>query len=121
MTAHNLFVKNQGLEVELRRIWEVWAQRFPTDAANYLALVQQQRKQLWVSSGMSKEGNFAYTGRIPFLLHHLIERRWPGFFRDPKNYMAALRIFMGEDNMPKERKRFRIIEKFKKEKKEKES
>jgi len=111
MTAPNLFVRGQGIEDELKRIWQRWCRAFPHDAAVYMDQVKRERQQLYVSSGMSKEGTFAYTGSIPDRIYFVILHRWPDFFKDPKNLMTAQRIFMGEDNMPKPRKRLFEIKK----------
>lgn len=110
MPAPEIFVKHQGLEEELKNLWKAWAKAFPSDAAAYIAKVQARRQQLWVSSGMSRDGQFAYTGMIPDRLYFAIVHKWPDFFRDPKNLMTAQRIWMGEDNLPKERRNFHIID-----------
>ena len=111
MPAPEVFVKNQGRDETLKSLWKAWVKAFPHDAAVYMQMVQERRQHLWVSDGMSRDGEFAYTGMIPDRLYYAIGQLWPGFFDDPKNLMAAQRIWMGEDNLPKARKNFHIIDK----------
>lgn len=108
----DVIVKNQAEEREIEEICTAWIRRFPERYKQYRAQVKQQIETLWVSSGMSKEGRFAYEGSIPRELFWEIYRRFPERFRSPNGLIFIQKLMMGDDR-PKPQKNFHIIDRTK--------
>jgi hypothetical protein len=94
-------------------MFQAWSRAYPARAAAYIAHLVEEKQRLKISSGMSPDGNFMYKGAIPEELFCVIQRKYPGFFNDPKNYMAVVRTWIGEDNLPKQKRRLHEIDRTK--------
>jgi hypothetical protein len=94
--APNIWIKDKGVEAYLERIFTIWARDCPAAYEEFLIALRAEYESLWTPSGMSKEGSMALKGIIPQDVYIVIEGKYPGFFRDPRNLYLAHRIMMGD-------------------------
>lgn len=91
----HVYFKNKGLRDFLENVCLAWRAKFPAKAKAYDRQLLETKRALLNPSGMSKNGDLMYTSMIPTDIFYLLERKYPRFFRDPKNIKAFQDIFMG--------------------------
>lgn len=96
-------MRGQAAEEMVYDVLQAWAKDKPLHAKEFRELIQQEYEALVTSTGMSRDGHFAYRGQIPMDVYIVIEGKVPGFLRDPKNLILVHKMCMGK-YMPKARK-----------------
>jgi len=91
-----VFVRGQGVEEWLKMLWNAWSRKFPKRAAAFIEHIKEQKQNLVVASGMSRDKTMAYTGSIPTDLYLVITAKYPTFFNSPLNMELAHQIFCGD-------------------------
>lgn len=92
----NVLIRGQAAEEFVETVWNAWCAEYPEHAGAYKALIMREYENLHKPSGVSKEGNLAYTGHIPAEIFYAIEAHHFGFFNEPGNMDKFYRIAMGQ-------------------------
>lgn len=92
----HIHFKRKGVEDYLKKIALAWRAKFPQRAKAYEEVLKDDKKGMVNPSGMSKCGNLRFTGAVPVDVFHVIIRKYPYFFRDPKNVRTFQEIFLGK-------------------------
>jgi len=92
----HIHFKGKGVVDFLENVALAWRAKYPQRAKAYLRTLKNEQTALVNPTGMSKKGNFKYTGSIPEDIYNVLEKKYPYFFRDPKNMRAFQEIFMGK-------------------------
>lgn len=92
----NVIIRGQAVDDFIQMVVNAWAVEYPERAASYRELIKKEYENLFKPSGVSKEGNLAYTGHIPAELFYVIEAHHYGFFNSPDNMNRFYKVVMGQ-------------------------
>lgn len=92
----HVYFKGKGVRDFLENVAIAWKARYPERARQYQEVLKNDQLALVNPTGMSKKGNLQYRGAIPEDIFNVLEKKFPYFFRDPKNMRAFQNIFMGK-------------------------